>query len=275
MNTIGSLIGGVYGARRRLAQAFAPEPIEANESARILEEDGVVILPSLLPAKLIDGINQANAGYYDLSRPEELLYSPDLVEVREAAGATPDELRRFYGLHIKNYQEKFDVYRHVVPRIDPIMRSYYRSRFYVRDVYCYRTQPVPTVSGSYRWHTDNYPIGSSRAIVYLNDVDSVENGPLAVALGSHAGYRPELGRIGARFEESYVRDNFKILPCLGKKGTVILFNNNSIHRATDPARGHRDVINFIMFPALFPRLGRGPTGADLRTEDNWLKKYTR
>lgn len=275
MNPIGRIIGAAYAARQALARGLFTGRNEPNESAAALARDGVVVLPGSADPELIRDIVRINAAYFDFPRPDDLLYSPDLIDVREVAGAPEEAVRRFYGLYIKNYHQKLDVYRSLVPLIAPIMSAYYGSHYYVRDSYCYRTQPIPEISGSYKWHTDNYPTGSSRCIVYLTDVDSVEDGPLAVALGSHAGYRPELGRLGARFEDRYVRENFKVRPCLGKKGTMVIFNNNSIHRATDPARGYREVVNFIMFPSIFRREGGPVRGLDLRTENTFLKKYTR
>jgi predicted 2-oxoglutarate/Fe(II)-dependent dioxygenase YbiX len=67
----------------------------------------------------------------------------------------------------------------------------------------------------------------------------------------------------------------RLVDCLGPRGTVIVFDSNSIHRATDPTRGHRDVINFTVFPSV---LRPGPSevkGVDLVEEAAWLKKYTR
>lgn len=272
MNAIGKLITQGYWARLALARLLhrngrAPHPL-----AEELAENGVIVLPGAFPPAEVDSLNRENRAHFDLARAEELVYSPDGKNLLEAADAPPEELRRFYFLHIKNYQLKFDAPRRLLPLLESVLSSYYRSRYYMRDVYCYRTQPVPRVQGSYAWHQDNYPPGSLKVMLYLTDVGP-SSGPLTVALGSHKGFRPELGRTGDRHEDSWVRSRFAVRECLGPAGTVIVFNNNAIHRAADAAEGHRDVVNSTVFPCVLP--GARPGGLDLTAEAGWLKRYSR
>lgn len=275
MNRIGKLITGAYRLRQALARALylgAPVP---NDAAEALRRDGVVVLPRLLPAGEVANINEANAEWFDFERRGELAFSPDGKALLDAAAAPAEEVRRFYFLHVKNYQRKFDVYARALPRLEPLLSSYYASRFFVRDTYCYRNQPVPAAQGSYAWHRDNYPPGSLKVMLYLTPVVKPEDGPLTLALGSHRGFAPELGKIGDRYEDSWVRERYQPFDCLGEPGTAIVFNNNAIHRATDPVEGHRDAINFTVFPSIFPAVPSAVKGLDLTEEKTWLKRYTR
>lgn len=271
MNAVGAVIGRLFELRAGMARVLHPRGIPMDAAARELHEQGVVMLPGRIPADEIEELNRINAPYFSRTAPQELIYSPDGKELREGDGA--EDIDRFYFLHIKNYQEKVDVYPRVVVHVDSLLASYYRSNFFVRDVYCYRSQPIQRVNGSYQWHVDNYPAGSLKVMVYLTDVGD-EGGPLAFARGSHVNFRARLGSIGKRYDDDYVRARYPILECFGKAGTVIIFNNNAIHRAVDPRQGIRDVVNFTVFPRVFG--GRpGVRGLDLNAESSFLKKYTR
>lgn len=272
MSVIGRAFSALYRTRAFLGRLAHPKP-PADERAERLRADGLVVLPGRMQAAWVEARNRANAPYFGLERPADMAWSPDGKELKEVASATAEERRAFYFLHIKNYQRVLDVYADVIPVVEPILRAYFGSWFYVRDVYCYRTQPVPAAQGSYQWHRDNYPPGSMKVMVYLTDVEP-EDGPLTVAAGSHAGFEPSLGRVGDRYEDAFVRERFSLKDCVGPRGTVILFNNNAIHRATDPRRGHRDVVNFTVFPSV-RRSSAAPAGLDLAAEAGWAKAYTR
>ncbi len=187
---------------------------------------------------------------------------------------TRGELARYYFLHLRLYSEKLDIYRYVDPLIRPILESYYASNYYYRELDCYRSQPVPASTGSYDWHRDNYPPGSIKAITYLTDVASVEDGPLVVAAGSHLRFKPELGLYGPRVPKDQVEGRYELEPCLGPAGTIVLFNNNSIHRAANPSRGYREVLNTLLLPSV--TAGRPAVkGTDVSSPPSFLQKYTR
>lgn len=272
---IGRAVEAVYASRARLARLMLPERPAADPRADRLAQDGILVLPSALDGATVERIRAANAEWFDLDDRAELVFSPDGKLLREAAEATREEVERYYFLHIKNYQRKFDLYRVFRSLLDPVLSAYYGGRWAARDIYCYRNQPVPAVQGSYAWHNDNYPTGSLKVMTYLTPVRSLEDGPLTVAKGSHAGFEPNLGRVGDRFEDAWVKERFELVHAFGEPGTVIVFNNNSVHRAWDPSRGHREALNFTVFPSLLPPEPSDVKGLDLAEEAGLLKKYTR
>lgn len=274
MDLAGKIITCYYDIRAKLAPRFRWRRVVEQLESRELTENGVLVLRRLIPESVVDKINKMNDPYFEFSKPSELLFSPDGKELLETEGSSLDEAKHFYFLHIKNYHLKFNVYDEIVPFIAPILSAYYKSAYYVRDLACYRTQPIPKVQGSYQWHVDNYPAGSLKTMVYLTDVTE-EQGPLKVALKSHIGFRPSLGKVGDRYEAGTVTTGFETFACTGEKGTVIIFNNNTIHRAVDPIKGIRDVVNFTIFPTFFEKFRRPVRGLDLKTEEGFLKKYTR
>ena len=274
MSLVGVALTKVYQARGAIGRCVGGSSTAPEARAETLLRDGVVVVDSSLTPPIVDRLRRLGEGFFDCSRPAELIYSPDGKALHPVEGARPEDVAQFYFLHIKNYHLKADALGELLPAIGPILSSYYRSRFYVRDVYCYRTQPVPRSQGSYEWHVDNYPPGSLKVIVYLTDVP-LKLGPFAYAAGSHRGYRPDLGLTGRRYEDAFVRARFAARECVGGPGTAIIFDNNGIHRATPPTAGHRDVISCTLFPSVFRSGGRRALGLDLARETSVLKKYTK
>lgn len=272
---LGTAVEVGYAARARLARLLLPEAPARDPRAETLARDGIVVLPGLLDAETVARIRAANDAWFDLDWRDELVFSPDGKALREASSAARAEVERYYFLHVKNYQRKFDLYRVFSAPLDPILRGYYGALWAARDVYCYRNQPVPAVQGSYAWHRDNYPSGSLKVMTYLTPVRGLEDGPLTVARGSHAGFRPDLGKVGDRYDDAWVKERFELAHALGEPGTVIIFNNNAVHRAWDPTRGFREALNFTVFPSLLPPEPSDVRGLDLAEEAGWLKRYTR
>lgn len=272
---IGRAVETGYATRARLARLLLKDTPAPDPRAETLRRDGIVVLPGALDAATVAAIRAANAEWFDLEDRSELVFSPDGKQLLEAAGAAREQVERYYFLHVKNYQRKFPLYRTFSALLDPLLQAFYGSRWAARDIYCYRNQPVPAVQGSYAWHRDNYPTGSLKVMTYLTPVRSLEDGPLTVARGSHAGFSPELGKVGDRYEDGWVRGRFELVHALGEPGTVIVFENNAVHRAWDPARGFREALNFTVFPALLPADDADVKGLDLAEEAGFLKRYTR
>jgi hypothetical protein len=275
MNALGKLVTAAYRARASLAQALYGCPIQSNAAADELRRDGVLVLPAALPPASLEAIASLNDGRFDYERRGDIVYSPDGVKLQEASETTPEQFARYYFLHIKNYGTKLDVYDHVDAIIRPILSAYYRSNYYYREMDCYRSQPVGSAfSGSYAWHRDNYPPGSLKVIGYLTDVLAVDDGPLVVAAGSQRGFQPELGKVGPRVPREDVEGRLELRACLGKKGTLVLFNNNAVHRAANPLRGYREVFNALILPRIVG--GRQDVaGTNLDDGNGFWKRYTR
>jgi ectoine hydroxylase-related dioxygenase (phytanoyl-CoA dioxygenase family) len=276
MNALGKLVTQAYAARRGLARALYFGAAAPHEAARRLAEDGIVVMPGLMPAHRLEEAAKINRGAFDYANAKDLIYSGDGVKLLNADTVPAEDFAKHYFLIHKNYNLKFDVYEHLNPLISAILKAYYRSNFYFREVDCYRSQAVSSeleYKGSFAWHRDNYPPGSLKVMLYLTDV-AEENGPLTYALGSHKGFAPELGKYGDRIPREEVEGKLEVFPCIGKKGTVILFNNNGIHRAANPVRGYREVVNSLILPSV---TGVRPAvnGTSLETEYTFIRKYTR
>lgn len=159
------------------------------------------------------------------------------------------------------------------PIVDEIERRIYGSFVLVDRVYVYRS-PVSrqTPMRSWLWHYDNHPREMLKVMVYLTDVDEasapfeylrdaatgqpVPGRPLAPTHGTSRVPIADVSRLqaaGARPER-----------VTGPRGTVLLFDDNVIHRATLAASRHRDVLVLQLRPATFraePRFDPRWTGS--------------
>lgn len=275
MSILGSAVSTSYSLRWGLGRILNAGRTPRNPHAETLARDGVVVLKGLFPADEARKILEENRRRFEAPDPSDLLFSPDAIKVREASSARRDELKRYYFLYIKNYHDKVDVYSAIDPLVAPILRSFYGSDYYYRDIACYRSQLTAVrFQGSYSWHRDNYPPGCLRVMLLLTDVPSEKEGPLTYALGSHRGFKPELGLYGPRVPNEDVVGDYEIMPCTGPQGTIVIFDNNGIHRAGNPLTGFREVINAILFPCI-ARSHDGPLGLDLTRPKGLLQGYTR
>ena len=146
------------------------------------------------------------------------------------------------------------------PLLRELERKVYGSYAIVDKVYVYRSpvsRQVP--SASWLWHFDNHPREMLKVMVYLTDVDEdtapfeylrerstgrpLYGAPLAPRFGHSRVAVEEIGRLEAAGWERRI--------ATGPRGTVLVFDDNIVHRATLARSAHRDVIVFQVRPADF------------------------
>ena len=146
------------------------------------------------------------------------------------------------------------------PLLQQLERTVYGSYAIVDKLYVYRSpvsRQVP--SASWLWHFDNHPREVLKVMVYLTDVDE-GTAPFEYLREQLSG-RPLPGSpLVPRFGHSRVADD-EIERCVasgwerrvvtGPRGTILVFDDNIVHRATLARRAHRDVIVFQVRPADF------------------------
>lgn len=158
------------------------------------------------------------------------------------------------------------------PLLDELERTVYRSCVLVDKVYVYRS-PVSRQlpKASWLWHFDNHPREMIKVMVYLTDVgpDSAPFEYLADVDG-----RPKLGaplaplhsdsRVPATVIDRYLDAGWKREVVTGPAGTVLVFDDNVVHRGTLAQATHRDVVVFQVRPSPFkasPRIDPRWTGS--------------
>ena len=138
-------------------------------------------------------------------------------------------------------------------------RNVYGSYLLAEKVYIYRNLVSRCDEQiSWIWHYDNHPSEILKIMIYLSDVDE-QHGPFEY-LGSSYTCDAKLieptplcgyGRIPAKVLQRYLADGHKSYKVIGPRGTVILFDNNIVHRANIAKKGIRDAIVLQVRPSLF------------------------
>lgn len=149
-----------------------------------------------------------------------------------------------------------DLARAILPQVE---KHVYGARVIVDKIYVYRNliaQQREQVS--WLWHYDNHPTQVLKLMVYLTPVDA-GRAPMEYIRHSEsqkalifAPY-PLLGnsRVSHERVNEYFKNGYTVAQVIGPAGTVILFDDNVLHRATLARTAHRDALVFQIRPAAF------------------------
>lgn len=170
-----------------------------------------------------------------------------------------------------------EVVKILIPQVE---KNLYGSYLQIQNLYIYRnnvTDRDPRMS--WLWHYDNHPYEYMKCIIYLTDVGP-NDGPLEFMehpetklAAKHKSFRTSYKEWNAapnnsRFSEEQIgklKDmGYEPKKICGPRGTVILFNENLVHRANVAKENHRDIINFIIKPSiekLTPYINKKYTGS--------------
>lgn len=138
-------------------------------------------------------------------------------------------------------------------------RKVFLSHVIVDKVYIYRSLPThQEAQVSWLWHYDNHPNEILKIMIYLSDVDE-KSGPfeyLRSTKSHEAAFihpRPlfDNSRISPKAIKRYLLDGYDCRRVTGPRGTMILFDNNVVHRASLAKSVYRDVIVLQIRPATF------------------------
>jgi len=142
----------------------------------------------------------------------------------------------------------------------------FNSRLHVMNLLIYRSfvSDNPPKS-SWLWHYDDNPKEFIKLMIYLTDVTE-DSGPFEylrhrdtqqsfMPTKIRTGFRnwndppqwPE-GRVPDDELERLQKQGYEPFKVIGKKGTILLFNANSIHRATIPKSKPRDALVLVLKP---------------------------
>jgi hypothetical protein len=157
-----------------------------------------------------------------------------------------------------------EVSRLFTAEVVALLEACFRSRFKIYSTTIYRLIPTgESMQASGLWHSDDFPPGVFKLIVYLTACDRQTG-----ALRLHPRRRSrELHRRG--FFSRYVATPYADLldtgwhAVEGPAGTAVFFDARLVHRATPPVQGLRDVVSFTLLPSMepwdrhFARVGAG------------------
>jgi hypothetical protein len=144
----------------------------------------------------------------------------------------------------------------VLPEIE---RKLFGAYVIVDKVYVYRnlvTRQQEQVS--WLWHYDNHPTEVIKIMIYLTDVGPL-NAPFEYVRRKDSGepvqYSPQplLGnsRVSASRVDQLMASGHEAFKAIGPQGTMLIFDDNVLHRATFAREGCRDALVYQIRPAVF------------------------
>jgi len=170
-----------------------------------------------------------------------------------------------------------DIASMIIPQIEA---KFFGCFVHVQHIYIYRSIATKQEAhSSWLWHYDNYPAEVHKIIIYLTDVAkssgpfrylvSDKEGPLIIKpsrTGPSNWKKPKWkgSRIPEKYIKIYQQNNYYCKKVTGCIGTMILFDNNCIHKATVAKKAHRDVLVFQLKPSikkLRPHINKAWTGS--------------
>lgn len=146
----------------------------------------------------------------------------------------------------------YDILDEFSDHIQSIFKSYFQTYW----ISIYKTFPGHNPpDSSFAWHQDEDPRPLKKIFIYLNDV-SKENGALRTFDKKQSYNLFKKGFMSNSPESRAMSQNLiskEIEKCShwieGEMGTVLIFDNNLIHRGTYPLQGYRTVIAIEIFPS--------------------------
>lgn len=154
-----------------------------------------------------------------------------------------------------------DVYR-ILKDIEPTVAGYFGSWFQPYWISFQWNSPGHSdPSSSFGWHIDDNPRQLMKIFIYLNDVEE-SNGafrafprPVTHLLLERGfkSWKDSYRRANAELMESFLQENPSALKVLaGPAGTVLMFDNNLVHKGTVPEQGERFLTQIEVYPAPAP-----------------------
>ena len=149
----------------------------------------------------------------------------------------------------------------ILPQIE---RTFFGSYVIVDKVYVYRnlvTRQQEQVS--WLWHYDNHPTEVMKVMIYLTDVGPL-NAPFEYVRRKDSGEpmqlvpKPLLGnsRVSAEKVGELLANGHEAFKATGPQGTMLIFDDNVLHRATFAREGRRDALVYQIRPAAFKPAAR-------------------
>lgn len=150
----------------------------------------------------------------------------------------------------------FDILKQSESKIATILGNYFQPYWIVIQ----ESKPgIELVESSDSWHIDDNPKQMNKIFIYLNDVYST-NGAFRAFPNKISKYflqkgfksnNPETRRNNQNMINEFYKQNPDKLKILeGDSGTVLLFDNNLIHKGTLPIKNYRHVIQVLVYPSV-------------------------
>lgn len=204
----------------------------------------VIPLPSFIllstPAVDVQEMTPQWKEYFNILRRDGIVFIPEYFE-----GSAANLVER-YKLNSEEYPPRDKYYRSSVdlndpdvfkivtdPRLLNVMAEYYGCQPFLRlfpGLNCTHSGSVKELEApgfNDFWHYDT--VNQLTVHILLKDI-SVSDNCMLFAKGSHLKHREYLTNNDYFYSEEYMDKYFEIIPCVGKAGTLVIFDSNGLHR---------------------------------------------
>ena len=148
----------------------------------------------------------------------------------------------------------------LLTQASPIIESYYQSYFQPYWISIQENFPgIVSAESSFGWHIDDNPRELMKIFIYLNDVTE-KNGAFRAFPLDHSrkilrqGFVSNSEKVRLKNQSlvvNYLEKNPKSLKVLeGKAGTLLMFDNNLVHKGTPPFEGYRQLVQIEVYPSV-------------------------
>jgi hypothetical protein len=196
--------------------------------------------------------------YIEILRRDGIVFIPDFFKKSSEA------LNDSYKLNAQEFPPK-DEYYHLDADFNnldifnitvdsmmlTILAKYYGCQPYLRQQPFINCTHLGTAKDSletrfnYNWHYDT--VNQTTAHVLLTNV-SESDSCMFYAKGSHRTHREYISKNDYFYSEEYMNNNFEIIPCIGKSGTLVIFDSNGLHRVDLKPNTFRALLHLNFLP---------------------------
>jgi len=194
-------------------------------------------------------------------------------QINTSKSATEEPILRYK--NVWSIPKLEDICQEILPQIES---SIFNSYSYLYGLYVYRNKPCKeTPRASWLWHYDNHPKEILKLMIYLTDTHE-DTGCFEILTDKsgkaikketqridHKKWKSNHSRIVGKELEDYIKSGSKTKKITGDKGTICLFDNNIIHRASTAKREYRDAIVLMFRPwdqEVRPYISKDYTGSN-------------
>ena len=202
-----------------------------------LNNNGVLVIDSAKKNQLMTNIS---------FKANELLNNDEYID---------NELKNNGLIRLKDSSLKIDNLTEIfnLPEVHNLIKSYFKSNFYIYSSDVYRTIPIDETSkpfDSTDWHFDNASFDMLKVFVYLTDVTE-ETGALKLTGRNISDNIKNKGIFLREDIDKYTNEIEKEeIIVEGEAGTIIFFTPHSnMHKATLPSLSFRNAAVFLVYPS--------------------------
>ena len=234
-----------------IADRFSSKEKRIIDQAKTLRKDGIICIPNFISAELCDKIYAEALPFLSQQKQTALLPSGTYIDYRSSNNASGPDAGMIDVAHID--REIASVRSIDLTLSHEIMRQLSSMQLYLSQINLYYNKNVP---GTRIDHVDNCQPIIYKGFIYLTDVEDASYGPYSFMPGTQRfSPRVYFNLVANIFRKKYRSTDMpdsnptKRVVATGKKGTLVLSNQNGIHRGLTQTEGRERmaiIVNYLV-----------------------------